>query len=259
MKHTVRRPLPNRAVVLDHGHSGTRAHPLRLVNEVACVIGLALAIGGGAMTVSCTDDDGRTGNETSTGAGGSGGSDSQNGAGGGGRIGSPGGGAGGGHADGTGGMPWTDNCFEAGWGGLPISRDDDDKCLVCLAQNCCHDLAACGGTGAVEDDAGASRQTFSCYDRYFPCTRNCYDRETATDSSTDSEAILLACGDECALRKVDGSSHFDLRDRDLLGCMSGGPRLVVDGTKAKFVKVEPDSDAGASVPNCLAECLPSWR
>jgi hypothetical protein len=244
-----------RAVALDSRRSPLNLSLAWLAQGPGRAIMLAAALLDGSIVASCSDDAGRTGD---TASGVTGGSGNQN-AGGRGVVG--GGGAGGHGSDGTGGMPWNDDCFEPGWGGLPISRDDEDRCLVCLAENCCDALYNSGGVISLHDDAGLAHESFYGYEERFSCVRTCFERDAARDQSTHSQTILDACSNECAPRDLTDAAVTAPSERDLLACASGGPRPIPNNADGggKPSEVDADGDAGGKAPNCIAECFPNWR
>jgi hypothetical protein len=206
----------------------------------------ALAVG--ITLFGCGDDESESGSEGGQG-GQSGGSGGAGGSGGSGSDASTGGGGEGGDSQGSGGsVPWP-GCSDTAHPDVP--DPGDDECLQCLTGECCYELFDCGGTSTTEDDAGVSRKLYGCYDYFFDCTRSCFNREVATDASTDSDELLVQCGRECF-------AQFDYVRRDFLACAAGQPRPIVTSTSGEFIEGEPDPDAGTA-SNCIAECLPSWR
>jgi len=68
---------------------------------------------------------------------------------------------------------------------------------------------------------------------------------------------MLECARTCVL-DMRPRDPFDYVQRDLLACVTGGPRPRVLDSSGRFEEGEPDGDAGSTGPNCLAECFPSW-
>jgi hypothetical protein len=163
---------------------------------------------------------------------------------------------------GTGGMPLPP--FPGCLPDTPPEVPDigSDACLQCLAEQCCGEFLVCGGVATIdvrdENDAGfPPGPRYYCYDFFFGCTRDCFEREVAAGSAVHSDELLVQCGDQCSMDLV--SDSIDYRRRDLLACVAGQPRPVFSGEDGDgFVEGEADDDAGTA-PNCIAECLPSWR
>ena len=125
----------------------------------------------------------------------------------------------------------------------PSPNGPVDRCIVCLAEQCCDKLAEqfCGEAPPyVGPDGGVLTTGYVCAGTYLNCVLSCFARGASTNPSTGSAQLLAECGEQCA--KL--GTFNDVRRR-LFDCLTGGALT--------------DNDGGANDPNCLPSCLPDWR